>query len=272
MLSRYVALVSETPKVELAELTAVAAAVQKQVTRDFGPIWGVQANVAAFHRLEDVPLDYWPVVIKDTLPRPGAAGYHEDTSGEPSALVMMTDDWSITASHETLELLADPWGRHLVAGESPSHANHRVKFLVEVCDPCSNASYKVNGIAVSDFYTPQFFDPVATRGVRYSFSGSITKPRQVIKGGYLTWYDPALRQWWHRAWFSGARHSDAKIPIPALVQGNIRSTIDHHIRSKHAPARKTGAGGRTTSPHGKKPGAAFANRASDLRNAIAARR
>ena len=272
MLSRYVALVSETPKVKLAELAAVAAAVQKQVTRDFGPIWGVQANVAAFDRLEDVPLDYWPVVIKDTLERPGAAGYHEDASGEPSALVMATDDWSITASHETLELLADPWGRHLVAGESPRHPSHRVKFLVEVCDPCSNASYKVNGIAVSDFYTPHFFDPVATRGVRYSFAGSITNPRQVIKGGYLTWYDPALREWWHRAWFSGARHIDAKIPIPALVQGNIRSAVDHHVRSKRALVRKTGAGSRTESPHGKKPSAAFINRATDLRKAITARR
>ena len=116
MLNRYVALVSETDKVKLPELSAVAAAVQKQVTRDFGPIWGVQANVAAFARLEDVPLDYWPVIIKDTLQRPGAAGYHEDSAGEPNALVLMTDDWSITASHETLELLADPWGRHLVAG------------------------------------------------------------------------------------------------------------------------------------------------------------
>ena len=270
MLSRYVALVSETQKVKMADLAAVAAAIQKQVTRDFGPIWGVQANVAAFDSLEDVPLDYWPVIIRDTLDRPGAAGYHEDLSGEPTALVMATDDWSITASHETLELLADPWGRHLVASQSPRNPRDRVKFLVEVCDPCSNASYNVNGIAVSDFYTPHFFDPVPTTSVRYSFAGSITKPRQVIKGGYLTWYDPALREWWHRAWFSGRSHSDDKIKIPPLVQGNIRSAVDRHVRDKRALARKTG-GGRTSPPHGNKPGKAFVNRATDLRKAIAAR-
>jgi hypothetical protein len=271
MLSRYVALVSDTPKVKLAELSAVAAAVQKQVTRDFGPIWGVQGNVAAFARLEDVPLDYWPVIIKETLERPGAAGYHEDSSGEPTALVLATDDWSITASHETLELLADPWGRHLVAGESPSHSGNRVKFLVEVCDPCSNASYTVNGIAVSDFYTPHFFDPVATSGVRYSYAGSLGEPRHVLKGGYLSWYDPALRAWWHRAWFGGRRHKDAAIPIPPLVQGNIRSAIDRHLRHKYGIIKRTGGGG-AASQHGNTSGAAFANRAKDLRMAIDARR
>jgi hypothetical protein len=231
MLNRYVALVSETQKVGIAELTAVAAAVQKQVLHDFEPIWGVRANVDAYARLEEVPPDYWPVIIRDNLDRPEAAGYHEDDLGQPSALVRPIDDWSVTVSHETLEMLADPWGRHLFAGQSPQRSDHKVKFLVEVCDPCSNKSYKVDGIAVSDFYTPQFFDPVATSNVHYSHTGAITEPRQVLKNGYLTWFDPTTSKWWHRAWFEGAAAVDAVIPIPALVKGNIRETIDHHVRT-----------------------------------------
>lgn len=234
MLNRYVALVSETRKVNISELTAVAAAIQKQVTRDFGPIWGVRANVGAYARRQDVPLDYWPVIIRDDLDRPEAAGYHEDELGQPIALVRLTDDWSITASHETLEMLADPWGRHLVAGQSPQRPDDTVKFLLEVCDPCSDASYKVNGIAVSEFYTPEFFDPTVTPGVRYSYTGAITAPRQVLDGGYLTWFDSASHKWWHRSWFTGRAPVNSEIPIPAIVKGNIRAAIDQHVRTVRA--------------------------------------
>ncbi len=262
MLSRYVALVSETPKIELGELAAVAAAVQKQVTRDFAPIWDVPANVSAFASLEEVPLDYWPVLIKDELDRAEAAGYHEDDLGQPCALVRWTEDWSVTASHETLEMLADPWGRHLIASRCPRHPHDRVKFLVEVCDPCSDASYKVNGISVSDFYTPRYFDPVPTPSVRYSYLGAITEPRQILKGGYLTWHDHAERKWFHRSWFEGNEPKDAEVPIPAIVKGNIRAAIDRHFgplrdRAKqkdHPPAERTGT--------------AFANRAADIRKAF----
>ncbi len=46
---------------------------------------------------------------------------------------------------------------------------------------------------VSDFYTPQYFDPVKSSGVRYSFSGQVQGPREVLDGGYLSWFDPKTR-------------------------------------------------------------------------------
>jgi hypothetical protein len=238
MLNRHIALVSDTPAVKFAALGPVAAALHEQAVRDFGPVWGVEADVTAYPSLGQVPHGVWPVIIKDDLTRPEAAGYHEDDLGEPYALVRRTDDWSITASHEMLEILADPWGRHLVAGPSPRQPGTPVKFLVEVCDPCSDASYTVNGIAVSDFYTPRFFDPAEGRSVRYSHTGAITAPRQVLKGGYLTWYDPEARKWWHRAWFDGASHTDGEVPIPAIVKGNTRATIDRHFGPMRARAKK----------------------------------
>jgi hypothetical protein len=45
---------------------------------------------------------------------------------------------------------------------------------------------------VSDFYTPNFFDPAAATGVRYSFSGKITRPRQILDNGYISWVDPSM--------------------------------------------------------------------------------
>src|SRR5205814_1452025 len=128
----------------------------------------------------------------------GAAGYHEDSDGQPFAVIEFEkENWSLTASHELLEMIADPFGRRMRAGNLPDQAialglqPTRVRYLVEVCDPCESEkfSYEVNGIMVSDFYTPNFFDPVTASGVRYSFSGAIDAPRKVLEGGYLSWHD-----------------------------------------------------------------------------------
>jgi hypothetical protein len=40
---------------------------------------------------------------------------------------------------------------------------------------------------VSDFITPAFYDPIPAPGVRYSFTGAIPGPREVLEGGYLSW-------------------------------------------------------------------------------------
>src|SRR5262249_12249811 len=160
--------------IDLAEVTRVSAALQKQASRDLAPIWDIEATVDAFEKLEDVPIGYWPMVVKDNIGF-DAAGIHLDDGNQPYALISSGEDWSLTASHETLEMLVDPFGNRLVAGDSPMQGQGRVEFLVEVSDPSEAAqfAYTVNSILVSDFYTPNFFDPVASSGVRYSFTGAI---------------------------------------------------------------------------------------------------
>src|SRR5229473_561678 len=95
-LIRHVALVSDSPSVSFAQ---VSAALQKQVTRDFGPLWDTPATVDAFDSLESVPVDYWPVILRDDINEPGAGGYHTDDNGQPFALVQVDDNWPITTSH-----------------------------------------------------------------------------------------------------------------------------------------------------------------------------
>jgi hypothetical protein len=256
------ALVADDVNTPPSTLTTVAAALSKQVANDFSPIWNVNATVDAFAKLDDVPTDYWPIIIKRDVS--GAAGYHEDQNGQPFAVVEFSNDWSLTASHECLEMLADPWGRRLKSGNILDQAvelgvpPQKVRYLVEVCDPseAGQFAYKVNNVWVSDFYTPHFFDPVASPNVRYSFTGAISIPRTVLQDGYISW-ENAQGEWFQVRMFAD-NISDV---IPHLVDlsrqtnfnayrtsSNLRAAIDratpnprHQATLQHARASKLAA-------------------------------
>ena len=83
----------------------------------------------------------------------------------------------------------------------------------------------MNGVLVSDFYTPQFFDPVAVSGVRYSYSGAIEKPRTILRGGYVTWVDVATNIWWQQTWFTGDAPDFRELGKMSLKH-SLRSQID----------------------------------------------
>src|SRR5829696_5752749 len=221
------ALVSEVSAISASHLSRASAALQKQLTRDFGPLWGVDATIDAFAKLEDVPLTYWPILIQKDI-HMNAGGVHLDKSGQPFALVRHSNQWTLTVSHEMLEMSADPWGNRLVQSRSVKPNQGRVEYLVEVCDPSEAAAfgYHVNGVLVSDFYTPHFFDPVKTAGVRYSFTGALTAPRQVLRGGYLSWHDPISDGWWQQLWLSGAKPVFKSLGVLDASRGSIRSQID----------------------------------------------
>jgi len=205
MILRHVALVSETNSISFAELSRVSAALQKQALRDLAPVWNVQSTVDAFDRLEDVPMGTWPIIIEDNIDTPGAAGVHEDKDGQPFSLVTAESGWSLTASHEMIEMLVDPFGRRLTEGQSPKPGQGRVEFLVEPCDPSEAVqfAYRINGVTVSDFYTPKYFATDLNPADRYSHTGSIKKPRQVLKGGYLSWHDVVTDHWFQETFFQG---------------------------------------------------------------------
>jgi hypothetical protein len=226
MLIQNLALVSEIEDHDPSDLSRVAAALQRQVTRDFAAVWDVSATLDAFPRLEDVPLGYWPMIIVPDVQ--GAAGIHLDENGQPYALIEMSDSWSLTASHEMLEMLADPFGDRLVPGPSIKRGQGRVEYLVEVCDPSEAAEfgYKVNDILVSDFYTPRYFDPVRSAATRYSFTGAIERPRQVLRGGYVSWHDPKSDHWWQQVWFGARKEYRDLGMFDVAKHRSIRAFID----------------------------------------------
>ena len=237
-LPNQVALVSDTPTVGFSDVSAVAAALQKQATRDFGPIWQVSASVSAFDTLESVPVDYWPVIIRDDIDQPGAAGYHTDDNGQPFSLVQADDQWQLTASHETLEMLADPFGNRTVAGAPPPQAPKpisaltRVTYLVEVCDPCEDAqfAYGVNGHQLSDFITPHYYDPSAGTCIQYSFGGNIKAPHTVLESGYVSFGNPVTNEWYQIL----VENGQTQVQDLGKLSRNgrsLRETIDDQVRN-----------------------------------------
>ena len=269
-LTDHIALVSLTREVSTRLFLQATAAVQKQITRDFMPFWGLPATVNAFEDLASVPSDYHPVVLFgdadeltdelaplvgerlaadliDDFERQQLSGLHLNAfTRQPFALVAASDAWSVTLSHEVLELIADPYGNRLIAARHPRDPDERVKYLLEVCDPCQAVWYPVNGVPVSDFYGPRYFDPVEPGQGRYSFTGEIEGPLQILDGGYLSWIDPAD---------SGLYQIGSDDPEPVLVNSllelsrstaPLRTIIDTNERtpklaSALRPARTAGS-------------------------------
>src|ERR1051325_14894 len=98
-----------------AQLAPVVAALAKQVLNDFGPVWGIAANVTFVPKGSQAPAGAWQLVVLDDSDQAGALGYHDLTKdGLPMGKVFARTDlnnhlsWSVTISHELLEMLGDP--------------------------------------------------------------------------------------------------------------------------------------------------------------------
>jgi len=242
MILRNVAIVSETNRISMNELTRVSAALQKQAVRDLGPVWNVQSTVDAFASLEDVPVGTWPIIVEDDIHTDGAAGIHEDNDGQPFALVTADTGWSLTASHELIEMLVDPFGKRLTEGQSPKSGQGRVQFLVEPCDPSEATAfaYVINGVRVSDFYTPKYFSTVFNPADRYSHTGAIKRPRQVLKGGYLSWHDPVTNHWFQEIFFTGNSPRFRDLGVLTATGKSFRRQIYDVTRQAFEVRRPTG--------------------------------
>lgn len=202
MVERAVALVADTTKIDDAELKRVEQALQTRVRRDLAPIWEVGATIQSYRDSRRIG-DAWPVIVRDDIGQPGAASYHSTDKGKPFALVAYAPDWPFMASHDLVEMLVDPYANRLTSGPNPRRGQKKkVKYLVEVCDPCADRAngYQIDGLQMADFCTQEYYR-MKTGTTRYSFTGKISKPFEVLVGGYVTWVDPGTRHWWQKLYF-----------------------------------------------------------------------
>src|SRR5713101_772306 len=90
-------------------------ALQTQVSRDFATVWGVDATLTFYAQGKAPRSGSWWLTILDNSDQAGAIGYHDLTKqGLPLGKVFAESDiklgyeWTVTVSHELLEMLADP--------------------------------------------------------------------------------------------------------------------------------------------------------------------
>ncbi len=201
-----VGLVDMTGEIDADLVHSAAIALNLQVTRDLPQFWPVSASVTYLPNPKKIPAGIWPVQLVKSLP-PGEGGFHSDKHKQPYSKVIAskTDPtWTIDASHEILEMLVDPYGNRMQSSVAIEVVKGKIEdgtgqfgYLVEACDPCEDNSYAytINGVAVSDFITPHYYDPLVTPGTRYSFTGAIKGPRQILPGGYISWVNTEKDEW-----------------------------------------------------------------------------
>lgn len=245
MLPIKIALLSKTPELKFTELSQTATALTIQVQRDLAPIWSVAATVEAVE--ENVPPGYWPIFVVPKLP-PSEGGFHKTEHHQPYAKVEYGDAWSLSASHELIEMLIDPSASRLVAGPElkisgrtiVENPKKRVEYLVEACDPCEDQkfAYLIEDVIVSDFFTPQYHDPAHSTGAKYSFTGAVTRPRQVLPGGYISWFDPAARKIWQIEYFGKPILKDLTKQYLHSLKEHLHSSLREFVNrqeTKHRP-------------------------------------
>ena len=262
MLPIQIGLTDTTGSVDAATLASVAAAINTQVTRDLPQFWTVQASVQVLTDPASVPAGVWPVQIVAQLDD-NAGGYHLADNNQPYAKVLYTpgsDEWTVAASHEVIEMLVDPYGNKLQAAAAMQIVNGAIvpadgqfEYLVEACDPCEADAYtyQIDTVRVSDFITPSFYDAQSVTNARYSFTGAITQPMQILPGGYISWTDPATNNMMQILWLDGTQPPELRnlgsangAALRLFVENNthplvrkIKHTVAPHAAEAHQ-ARK----------------------------------
>ena len=186
-----ITLVTTSASVSPAQAQAIAAALNTQLGRDFCPAWGLDAIPCVFQAdpLQALPAGSWLLSITDTVTQPQDLASHWDELGLPVASVQVpvilqngggvltgSDSVASAASHEALEMAADPavnlW---FPTARIP-------KIALECCDPAQGDTYDIDGVDVSDFVLPAWFD-LASSGP-FDQLRLCTAAQQVRPGGY----------------------------------------------------------------------------------------
>jgi len=208
-------------------------ALQQQVTNDFRPIWGTDAELKMVPQGTPAPAGTWQLVILDDSDQAGALGYHDLTpDGLPLGKAFAASDlkagtsWSVTASHELLEMLADP-NINLTAFVQNANTTGTL-YAYEVCDACEDDSfgYQINNVLVSDFVYPAWFESFRTQGsTQFDRMNQIQNPLQLLAGGYIGVFSVSDGSGWQQ-------QTAEKIPTNVRQRGHVGSRRERRAISR----------------------------------------
>jgi len=179
------------------------SALQRYVDEHLAPVWATPAKLVTARTARD---GAWTMLFVDTADDIRSlrrdlmemfgkhvneiAGVHL-FKGRPIALVFvktvlrdasslrLSDKISLCASHELAEMLVDPgnnmWCEH----------GHNTLYAYEVCDAVEARHFPVNGLAMSNFVYPAFFQSFHESGsIQFDHMKALKAPFQILEDGY----------------------------------------------------------------------------------------
>jgi hypothetical protein len=186
--------VNHSTALSQTDAQAIVDAIQIQITRDVYPVWGKNAMLTLLPQGQNPAAGSWVIAFLDNADQAGALGYHDETpDGLPLGKIFVKTTIadgalvSVCASHETLEMLIDPW-INLTAEFDDTSGNPSKFYAYESCDAPEDDQYgyKINGITVSDFVYPAWFEGFrAPNSTQFDQMKHISAPFQILPGGYM---------------------------------------------------------------------------------------
>jgi len=197
-----------------ADVQQAIRAINRQIAEDFEPYWSMGATLRlegrtgskpSNHKLDEMRGDA-VIYLWNETDVDNALGYHATNDrGIPFGFVFtklsaeLGENWTVTLSHEALELVGDPEVNLLAAGPHPDHSDRLVFHWYEMCDAVQAQTYTVDGVDVSNFLLPLYFTENDEKGGRNDFlganqGGAVLKSFGIAPGGYVGFFDPATGQ------------------------------------------------------------------------------
>jgi len=166
------------------EPAKLVPALQLFVDRYFAPAWGIGCTLS--WKGARTPAGAWELILRDDSDEADAEAYHDRTDeGQPRSIVFLRttmaehDLPSVAASHELVEMLANPW---LNLGYQRGDG---AWVSGETADPVQGSFFKVAGLAMSNFVHPAWFDAESKRPPgSFDSMGVCARPFQIAAGGY----------------------------------------------------------------------------------------
>lgn len=239
-----ITVINESTVLADSDVIPAIAALQKQVDNDFFPVWGVDTELTIISKGTQPPAGSWWLVILDDTDQANALGYHDlTTEGLPIGKVFAASDlkagtsWTVTASHELLEMLADPNINLTVFVQNDNTAG--TLYAYEVCDACEDDSlgYMIDNILVSDFIYPAWFESFRTEGsTQFDRQNKMQKPFQLLSGGYIGTFNVAAGTGWQQ--LTAETHPTNLRHRGVVGTRRERRSVPHELWINSLPQRK----------------------------------
>lgn len=198
-----ISILNDSTQLKDAAIAACVPAWQEQITHHFGPVWNVDADLVFVPQGQQAVPGSWWLSFLDDSQKAAELGIHDTTpAGRPVGKVFMKAElendlkWSVTASHELLEMLIDPDINRSVL--VPGEASGVKLYTLEVCDAVEDDAdgYEIDGVFVSNFVLPSYFRP-GEKAQKFDYLGKLQGPVPALRaGGYVNEFDVATGAGW----------------------------------------------------------------------------